>query len=209
MATTITNMYHNPSVEVDVVRWSSDAGTARSLSTEWAWSGSASVKLVNDGSAAGGLIAQAGYYDPAITQGQAVTLGAALAGTGTVYFRVMEYNAAGSYLSQRTEYGSIALTPAGAYHRVVHTGIHADVAKLRLNIRVPSAGTPTTFYADAFLAVAGDYDGPYFDGGSPGAVWTGTPHASTSVLTIPDTRTVHPVLQIGSSHVGPLRVGKD
>ena len=51
-----------------------------------------------------------------------------------------------------------------------------------------------------------DADIAYFDGDSPNATWTGTPHASTSILR--DARTLHPVLTIGSSHVGPLRVGR-
>lgn len=40
-------------------------------------------------------------------------------------------------------------------------------------------------YWDDLMIVEGDYTGPYFDGSTPGASWTGTPHESTSVYAMP------------------------
>lgn len=37
------------------------------------------------------------------------------------------------------------------------------------------------FYWDSLALIEGTYSGPYFDGDSPGALWTGTEHSSTSI----------------------------
>jgi hypothetical protein len=111
-----------------------------------------------------------------------------------------------------TSFGPNVPLPTSGWAELTHSIVApADTSYIRVILRVANTGGTsmtttgnTAWYVQPLL---GKSAGAYGDGTMDGWTWTGTPHASTSVLTIPDAATS--VLTIGSSHIGPMRVGKD
>lgn len=94
-----------------------------------------------------------------------------------------------------TDYGVSQNYPATdiqhAHRAVVTATAPAGATTARIYLYVPEGDGAVNWEAgntldvDAGLLVEGTFVPPDFDGDSPGAVWNGTPHASTSTLTLP------------------------
>jgi hypothetical protein len=84
---------------------------------------------------------------------------------------------------------ALIVTPAIGTTRITIPVATSDGAKtlnqITLNINV-SGTRAMTFQTDAAIVERSAVSQSYFDGSFPGASWSGTAHASTSVLTVPD-----------------------
>lgn len=209
---TFTNYCHNPSVEVGDSGYAQiGTGSSRSrITTDAApGAGSACMSFSIAGTAADqgfefagltGLNLPAGtviYVTPyikSVSGGTAYKVAARLHYTDAT-------NGFGSYVDAD-------LTTGWTRHTAFHTvpvGKTLDKINFRVATRTVFGGA-AVFRVDAVMFTVGPAPA-YFDGSTPGATWTGTAHASFSTLTIGATRPAS-ILTLGSSHVGPLRVGK-
>jgi hypothetical protein len=103
------------------------------------------------------------------------------------YFqRILWYDAGGSFISTST--GSEVADEGADGLRLVDTfTAPAGAARGRPNVRLftNSADDVLSFHVSRILVEQAAAAASYFDGDSPGADWTGTPHDSTSILSIP------------------------
>lgn len=211
MATTITNLHPNPSVETNLTNIIASAVSVtmtRELHTPMNDNaGDYAVKAVTDGTA---NLQGVHYRIPAgmglTGENRPFVASVSAEGAGTVYiWKQIVYTDATTVNSAAN---SFILT--GSPIRYTTSVVRVDPAKtvdfIQLMVRTNGAQA-VTFWTDAALILEGEENVDYFDGDSPNAAWTGTAHASTSVLTILDSR-IFPVLKIGSPHIGPLRVGR-
>jgi hypothetical protein len=209
---TFTNYCHNPSVETNDSGWAQiGTGSTRVRRTTDAVSGSACMEFGVSGTAADQGFEFAGLVGLNLPAGTEVYLSAYLKSVsgGTDFAMVPRflYTDASNVFGTYTD---ITLTGAWARNTVSMT-VPSGKTLNRINFRVVTktgfAGGASAFRVDAVMFTVGPPPA-YFDGDSPGAAWTGTAHASFSTLTVSAARPAT-VLTIGSSHVGPLRVGKD
>lgn len=186
---TIINLATNPSWETATSGWSASNCT-HAISTDWALSGTRSNKLTV--TVAGPVGVFANYIIPAVAHVVSFYAYHTMGADRTAYVR---YNGTN---------GSNFTVPSGVPTRVWRTFIGSGDSKSVL----PTFGNGViadVLYIDGLMIHTGTVPIDYFDGSSAGAAWTGTAHASTSVLTIPDVSTV---LNLGSLHIGPLKVGQ-
>lgn len=159
-------------------------------SSRWAASGTKSLRIESrpmDGTSVQSFLQIGGYNTSTFTSGKTYTfmakahLEAPLSGTLAAQTRTIEAQqyVGGAYSQARSE---VFPNIAGDYDvRLVYT---FDVASTQNFIRLwngASAGGGAVWW-DNLLIVEGNYTGDYFDGRTPGAFWTGTPDASTSVI---------------------------
>lgn len=169
-----TNLVTNPCLGVDATGWTGSSGTRVTQGTGWAWQ--------IDGSVGGGTFA---------TQAGTCAVGQFVSGS------VLVLGPAGRTASFSVHDGVGYMTPS---RTVTLTGVPQTVTFISTNA---ATGTSPRIYegttADGGAWTAGQMltvtnallevvsgvgvpAGPYFDGSILGAVWTGTPNASTSTL---------------------------
>ncbi|MDQ3542140.1 MAG: carbohydrate binding domain-containing protein, partial [Chloroflexota bacterium] len=181
---TRTNHIRNPSFETNVSSWSNSAGTSTlTRDTTEFWSGGASMKVVTPSDAAG----RGPLHDTlaiAAVLGQTWTGSAYVKGTsgGTIRLQVKERTSAGGPL---VAYQGPATVLDGTWQRLSMTATltNASTAFVTIDV-VTTTAAITTFFLDGAMLRQTATLGDYFDGSSPNAVWTGTAHASTSVLSV-------------------------
>lgn len=118
-----------------------------------------------------------------------------VSGTTDWKFAVFEFDANDSLLTSNTNIGTFTPSATRARYSATYTPVSPTVAYICFGIRTNTGGG--TIRVRKSLQHLGTEPVDYFDGDSPNAEWTGTPHASTSVLTIPDTTRIFPVLTPG------------
>lgn len=176
------NLIANPSFEVDTADWQSSANGNGVRDTTQARVGGASYKLTQ--TAAGVLeVFRAAAAGAAVTPGQTylVTADVRPSRAQSCRLRVRWADAVGTQLSIGA--GPNVSCPANEWTRLTHVftaPLNAASGAVRVGVPNGQAGDET--WVDAVMLVVGDTVIDYFDGDTPGCVWTGTPHASTSRL---------------------------
>lgn len=197
-----TNIMANPSWEANGTGGLDIAGTG----------GSVTPSRPTDGSVAGTTKRRTTWTTAPTAVGGGVVWGDdrnAVTGSKT-YTAALEFN---SNIRQRfqvglrfyngsttlnTEFASSAIfdpAPAGKMNRAKVTAVApANATSARLIIQAVSGDNGVLWTAgdwlevDAGMIVEGNSVPDYFDGDTPGAVWNGTPHASSSTLTVAPTK---------------------
>jgi len=208
---TITNLLPNPSAETDLVNiGTSVASVTRSRVLANAVAGSYAVEVVCAGSVGGEGVIYQNLSVSGVPAGVVLTGSISAEGSGQVQaiFRFGYTDTTAPFMTAQATTATLSGTPT----RLVTTATTDPARTLNrvwLYIRTTATAQAVTFYTDAAMLHEGAAPVDYFDGDSPGAVWTGTPHASSSVLTLPDPPPLTtPILRVGSSHIGPLRAGR-
>jgi YD repeat-containing protein len=178
---TATNLITNPSFETGATGWSPAAGSFTNSgavqtidSTSPAVVGSAALKIVTTGASAG--------------EGSSNQVaGTFLFGTTYVFSVSIRGQAGGEKLSvvigdnssgtTDARYQAYTVTTSWQRYSILWT---PTANRSNVSVAVTGVGTARTYWLDA-AEVSPGTDPAYFDGGSPGAYWTGTPGASTSV----------------------------
>jgi hypothetical protein len=146
-----------------------EAGASRSViqqSSEWKSSGTKSMKVIPD---------QVGTYD-------GVMLNIPLAVGKTYTFTATVRTTASTRINFAPDGIGVNTSPtmaAGETRTFTLTGV-ANRTTLNGYIRAIDPGS-APFYVDDVTVVEGTYTGPFFDGGTNGAYWLGTPHGSQSL----------------------------
>jgi hypothetical protein len=200
-----TNIAPNPSFETNTTNWTATTSTL-TRSTEWAYQGTASAKLVNTtGSTTAGDLRVSGGSATSIPLGLVVgdtftisaycnTPAAHTTASSTAASRqrrvVLFYSTDGATYTEA--FGPQAANEAGVF-RVSHTfTIPAGTTGMLIGIGVAGSSTDPGFvtYVDSVLVEKDTYLGEYFDGGTAHSgmteAWTGTAHGSTSTQSAPD-----------------------
>lgn len=186
---TRTNLYTNPSFEVDTAGWGFNSASAGVRSTAQSYAGSAALLLTANGGANFGAF---------VSTRLPVTAG--LAYTGSAYVRDINtanqyrlifewYDSGGTFISNSV--GPNTSVTSASWTRVSYTAT-APVGATSAFVSVYSAGLPassTQAYFDAYLCEQSSTLGAYFDGSYAdpsisvnSKSWTGTAHSSTSTL---------------------------
>lgn len=178
-----TNLYSNPSFEGDSFLPTS---SPVSLSTEWSASGTRSVRITSPGTGSSDIFADLSYLARDI-------FGGITAPTDFTILAKARIDTPLSGVEDTNRYRNIYLYHAGPASFYYSPSVPNTTGVHEIRYKVTLTRTPTFFrlysghsigsiWWDDLLVIKGDYDGPYFDGNSANAEWTGTPHASTSVL---------------------------
>lgn len=103
------------------------------------------------------------------------------AGRNNPYLWLAFFDSNGAFLSQIYPRQS---TPIGQHTRMLNEGVVAPagaaLAKFRVSFDTNVANDVIDVYVTNWMFNTGYKAAPYHDGDSPGAIWNGTPHASTS-----------------------------
>lgn len=185
-ATRRTNLVTNPSFEVDLRGWGSNAGATVARSTADAYSGTASALVTQAATSFSGIILTdkipvvvgksyvASVYVKGITASQNLT------------FNLHQLNSSDAIVRQDNTGTFIQSSADGWVRRTFNFTAAADVVTVRPMVVHPSTATAGhQFYVDAFLIEEASANalGTYFDGSTDAeAQWTGTAHYSTSRL---------------------------
>lgn len=216
------NLAHNPSMESllgqlggGLMAGSSNATVQ--VSTEWAGSGTSSLKIIPDGvnSASSALLMPytsnlrgAEFAGKTITVGLDLRLASVQTGTISSLPRsigIGYVNGAGSATTPEGHWSDPAPNTVGV-HRIVKTlTIPADARGIYIFVR--SGDNTTPVWVDNLTIEEGTTDGSYFDGYSEGAKWMGQANASASGLIVPGSGSpFFPVVLAGSSVQGEFEI---
>ncbi|MDI9914355.1 right-handed parallel beta-helix repeat-containing protein [Rhodococcus sp. IEGM 1379] len=180
--TTLTNLFTTPSYETSVTQVAAlsrfDAPTQ--VTTVDAKSGGAHARIVVN--QAGSATVRIGRVSAALAG--SYTLSAWIRTDKAALIRPFTIGFWAANASQRTWHrGGFRAT--GDWQRIDMTVVlPADGSRLDFNIALDSATVGMVLDVDAVMVTTGTALWPYFDGSSPGAAWSGTANASTSVLTL-------------------------
>lgn len=203
--TTITNLLPNPSTETNQTDAVTTAGATVTRGTTGVVSGVFAMTVATTGTGQQGIIYR--NNATALPSGGAYVGGVWVSGSGALEaFVRMFYVEGGSTLSATATFAATG-TPTRVATNVLTSDAGKTISSINLYVRTVSPQT-VTFYTDAAMVVQGDVLPAYFDGDSPGARWTGTPHASTSVLTLPTTRLATSRVFSFGERIGPLKMGQ-
>lgn len=178
------NLCVNPSAEVNTTGWTPSAATLARVADSPAGDGAYVFEVTNN-SASGSLhfaylTAQVGFEE-----GQDVAMSAYLksisgAATGYQIFANW-YNASAVFVGQT--FGTATTITTTEYSRIsMLTKAPAGAVAAYFGIICPGANINAVWRYDAVLLENSPKLGRYFDGGSEGGAWTGTPENSTSTL---------------------------
>lgn len=188
----VTNLITNPSAETGTTGWTAGAGTLARVASQqrrgaWCLSYTPTATTTD------------GFYfgTVSLTNGVTYTASFDVKGVNGVPYQIYFASTAPAALGTPTTF-----TGTGEWQRVTVTWAENAGASRRLYIAKNSSASTGAFYVDGALCWAGSYDLTYFDGDSRGFVdgqfyWTGTPHASTSVM-LAGTRAGGRVVDMGS-----------
>ncbi len=188
-APAITNLITNPSAELGIAGWSTFGGATVTPSTEWASSGSQSLKAsssstTNQGDiriGGGGLTSFAlNTLEPGktYTMSARVRIPTALTGSfdrgpGILYW----YSTNGSTY----QWNPGPKVYAAGTHTVSHTfTIPSNATGAIIGLGVASSTANQVVYYDSIILTEGETAYTYADGDSQNWVWNGTAHSSTS-----------------------------
>ncbi len=188
-----TNLITNPSFETNTTGWAAYSGaTANRTTPAGVPSGSYGLGITTPGAAV-----REGTVTSLITVSASTTYTAAVwvyANTGVRgEIRLLSYTAASAFVTATT----VAFTGNNAWQRVSvtqafgATSVRAEIYVVASNAAPAQA---TTMYVDAAQLVAESSASTYFDGNTQGSTpastyaWTGTPHASSSTVTVDRTQ---------------------
>lgn len=167
------NLITNPSFETDMSSWNQYGGNpAASLaqSTDYAYVGTKSAKIINAPAASGG-----GYHG-----GMQYNFGALIVGrqyTVSAYVRgVAGGENVNIYIGQ-SDNPQQSFTMSNGWSRISLTFTHLGTGS---DVYIRSGTANATWYADAVQLELGGSATPYFDGSMLGCGWEGTAHASVS-----------------------------
>lgn len=171
----ITNIIINPSFETDTAAWGPQAGATLVQDYFQQYSGLYDLKVtaINGGSGVNGVSSTI-----PVTAGNTYRASAWVkAPSGlTLYFIIDEYNGA-TYVAQTAK----TFIGTGEWQRVDATRTVVSGTGIRPSVRKPTADTTLKgYYVDAVMITEGTDLYAYADGDSPGWIWNGTPHSSTS-----------------------------
>ena len=176
-ATRRTNLVTNPSFEVDIAGWENASNATLTKSSEQAFIGSSSLKVVPVSTGAVTFIISNNLN---IVGGETYTVSTYVYSTGnTTQFHAYYYDASNAIISQ--PYYSVLAITANTWARASWTvTVPSNAVSMRLLFIAPIGATA---YYDAVLLERSSALGTYFDGSTdPEAQWTGTAHNSTSRL---------------------------
>lgn len=175
------NLMWNPSAETNTTDWNGSGITIARVAASPAGDGAWAFRGTNGGG--GGDVYSYANLTP-ITPGQTITHSgylSAVSGTNNNYTaRIDWYTAASVYISSTV--GPVVPTlTAGVWTRAWVTGVApATAAKAAFCFNSPNASA--VWMWDAVLVEQSARLGRYFDGGSEGGAWLGTPENSISAL---------------------------
>lgn len=179
-----TNLVTNPSFEVNTAGWSPSVGTLASEVTSRAKAGVRAGRV--RGTITSDVVSLYSDYMP-IAAGEplsARTAFAVVSGVGGDCWLRVEWWSATAEVGDANS-TRVSAPADGSDHSFTITNAVAPAGTTRFRFRaiLVTSGTQTyDAFWDAFLAVKSATLPAYFDGDTDKAAWTGTPHASTSVL---------------------------
>lgn len=185
---TRTNLFLNPSFEVNTTGWSVSTGSI-TRDTGWGAAGSASGRTTgtvtsNDVSTfSAAMTVTAGLSYSASISYKIAAGNTASAASGGPRLIVQFDDGSNAWALTNTATATITWPAIGAMGTLSLSGITAPVGATRARFRVTgnTTGSQTVdVYWDAALLIQATTVPTYFDGDTPGYGWTGTPHASTS-----------------------------
>jgi hypothetical protein len=174
-----TNLITNPNFEVNTTGWSAEGGGTPSIarSTTQAWNGTASM-LITKGTAS---FMYARHSNVALTQNTTYHYSAWVYPSVSAIRLAYRPNGVGL-----TSTGVLTVTP-NVWQRIqwsFTTGAGITTGNFDVGWEQADAADGATAYVDGIMLVQGSNPpSAFFDGSSLSAFWTGTAHASTSVLT--------------------------
>lgn len=197
----ITNLLTNPSWETgstgstDVPGTGGETATSRPADSGFSGTHRRRVTWTKGTTAPSGGVVQ-GDETVKVTAGKLYTASIRFAASKFQRLRLgIRWYAEGSPTAMSTVYGESATyagTTIAKGHRATASGVAPSGAtSARLMLYVPEGDGASNWAAgdwldvDAGMLFEGSYLPPDFDGDTAGAAWNGTPHASTSTLTLP------------------------
>lgn len=190
---TSVNLCYNPSLELNASGYGTGRHGSSSGSTATQWAGSRRTDGGAQGSAYWRATATASWPFRAWLTTPEMPAAPSRAYTLSFYVRVNRPRSvlvAVDVLRENNSYISAFVSPyfeipANTWFRVTQIcTIPNNGAKLRPTVAVDSTQVGDTLEVDGLLYEEATTLSPYFDGNTPGAVWTGTPNASTSSFTV-------------------------
>lgn len=181
-----TNMARNPSVETNTTNWASVTGTiARSLTYQYF--GAYSLEVTPTSATGTGALYGGAYNDIALTSGTTYALSVYWKGQPGITYS-FSVRTTGGVLIQETTF-----VATGDWQRI--TMFYTETATNTRYLYFTKVGTnASVFYLDGLQCEAcgseGNFHTTYIDGDQlglvpnqfpPAYIWTGTPHASTSI----------------------------
>lgn len=158
----VTNMITNPSFEVDTSGWGSANGATLASSTDFAFSGTRSVKVIPSATAYSGIA----FSTPG-TNGTSYTYSAYVYSVSS-----QTINFAADNFGMNT-----AVTVGPSWQRITLSG--SQTSNQPIYVRAVNANGPT-FYVDSVMFTQGSTIYNYADGASPNWIWNGSANSSTS-----------------------------
>ncbi len=177
-----TNLLTNPSFETNTTGWSNVNGSTLSSSTDHAWIGTKSQKVVYDGTARAVDQTGTSVASYPFATGNTYTFSAYVwVPTGMPAVKIKYggglYNVTGTTSTLNDQWERLSVT---------YTTTVAGTAYLYLLNAATSVPNATGFYVDGAMLEVNSSPalGTYFDGDSADSTWTGTAHASTSYYSV-------------------------
>lgn len=181
--TTLTNLVTNPSPQLALTGYTTDQGGTTGLARDGTKQrrGAYAFKYTPTSGTNQGF-----YFALTLTSGHHYYFSCDLLGQSGVPYRIGIFN------TSNVLQGNAALhtgTGYWAYDRLEADWTAGSTATFRLRIEKNGSADTNPFWADGLMLIDGTTGLTYFDGAQPGALWTGSPYASTS-QSDPETREI-------------------
>lgn len=179
----ITNIHTNPSIELNTTGFAAAAGSAISQNSSFQRRGAYSLRCIPTSNTGDGIYTDAGLTLLVSTE---YSISFDVWGVKGVPYKVQVMTSAGAAIAGARV---LKFVGKGYWERIQFFYEELTGAARRLYIVKDGSADTNSFYLDGFSVIAQPYRMKYFDGDTPGYTpsrqefyWTGTPHASTSVM---------------------------